>query len=299
MNRTDPTSAEPDETEHVRFPSGAYRLFGKLRAPDPGAPALVLLHGLGFHSFEYDALAPQLARRGLNSLAFDFRGHGRSDGPRGRWTLPDLVEDAVSAVTFLGTRVAGPIGVFGNSLGAIVGLHLAVRMPDVRSLVASGCPTRVSDFAASGFRSALLAAMRAIATVVPIRVSVNHFIPYERILRDPLIIDRVRRDPLVTDARRFAPSTYADMLAWNALDVAARVKVPLLVLYATDDGLQGPEQSTMLFDAARCEKEIRGIDAGHVPDLEAPELLAPILVEWFGRTLDGVNRGAAAGTARR
>jgi pimeloyl-ACP methyl ester carboxylesterase len=279
------TGVESSAAQEIHFESGPYRLFGKLRAPDPCAPTLLLLHGLGFHSFEYDALASLLAQGGLGSLAFDFRSHGRSEGPRGRWVLEDLVEDARNAIALLSSRGAGRIGVFGNSLGAIVGVHLAARTPKVESLVASGCPTRVSDFAASGFRKGLLAALQAIATVAPVRLSVNHFIPYHRILRDPRIIEQVGRDPLVSDARRFAPSTYADMLEWNALGAVAEVKVPLLVLYARHDRFQPPGQSTLLFDAARCEKEIRGLDTGHVPDLEAPELLAPILLEWFGRTL--------------
>jgi hypothetical protein len=48
-------------------------------------------------------------------------------------------------------------------------------------------------------------------------------------------------------------------------------------LYAKQDQLQSPERSTMLFDAACCEKEIRAIDTEHVPDLEDPVLLALIL----------------------
>jgi pimeloyl-ACP methyl ester carboxylesterase len=275
----------PAQAQEIHFESGPHRLFGKLRVSDPRAPTILLLHGLGFHSFEYDALASLLARAGLGSFAFDFRGHGRSGGARGRWVLEDLVEDAANALAYLAPRVAGGIGVFGNSLGAIVGLHLAARTPAVESLVASGCPTRVSDFAVTGFRRTLVGVLRMVATVVPIRISVNHFIPYRRILRDRRTIERVRRDPLVADARRFAPSTYADLLEWNALDVAAQVKIPLLVLYARQDAFQPPEQSTLLFEATQCEKEIRGLETGHVPDLENPELLAPILLEWFGRTL--------------
>jgi len=284
---TGPTSAvpRPDPVEEVRFGSTAYRLFGKLRVRDPAAPTILLLHGLGFHSFEYDALAPCLTEASFNSLALDFRCHGRSEGPRGRWSLQDLVDDADAGVELLSQRLQGKIGVFGNSLGAIVGVYLATRNSKVESVVASNCPTRVADFGVTKFRKTLLAFMKALAAFVPIRVSVNHFIPYDRILRSQRIMEQVRGDPLIADARRFAPSTYADMFEWNALDIIKNVRVPLLVLYALQDGLQSPEQSTLLFDAASCEKEMRAIDTGHVPDLEDPALLAPILKDWFDRTL--------------
>ncbi len=271
--------------EEVWFASGPHRLHGKLRLARPRAPIITLLHGLGFHSFEYEALAQLLAQSGLSSLAFDFRGHGRSEGPRGHWVLQDLVEDALNAVAMVSRRAEGPIGVFGNSLGAIVGVYLAARTTRVRSLVASGCPTRVADFAVNRWRRSLLSVLRAVARVVPIRVSVNHFIPYGRILLRPEITAQVRRDRLITDARRFAPATYADMFAWNALGAVSEVKVPLLVLYALHDGLQPPEQSTMLFEAAHGDKALRALDTGHVPNLENPEVVAAILVDWFGKTL--------------
>lgn len=279
-------SAQPaDALELVHFRSGAYLLAGRLRVHDETAPTIVLLHGLGFHAFEYDALAPLLTQSGFNTLAFDHRCHGHSEGPRGRWVLGDLIEDGRSAIEFLAQRLRGPIGIFGNSMGAIVGLGMAVGDVRVRSLAASSCPTRVADFAATSFRMLLLQLMRAIALLAPLRISVNHFIPYRRILLNKEIIARVRGDPLITDARRFAPSTYVDIMSWNALPLATRLAVPLLVLYALHDGLQPPEQSTMLFDSAKCEKEIQALDTGHVPDLENPDLLSPVLADWFKRTL--------------
>ncbi|HWR77857.1 MAG TPA: alpha/beta fold hydrolase [Thiobacillus sp.] len=271
--------------EELHFRSGPYQLFGKFRLQDTAAPTIVLLHGLGFHSFEYDLLAPLLARGGFNSLAFDHRCHGRSEGPRGHWRLQELVDDATCAIDVVARRTSGPLGLFGNSMGAIVGLYAAIREPRVGSLTVSSCPTRVADFASTPFRRSLLGLMQASARVVPLRISVNHFIPYRRILLKKSVVQRVRHDPLIADARRFAPSTYADMFEWNAMPIIGDIRIPLLVLYALHDGLQPPEQSTMLFDAARCQKEIRALDTGHVPDLENPDLLAPILIEWFERTL--------------
>ena len=191
-------------------------------------------------------------------------------------------------------RGAPRIGVFGNSLGAFVGLHLAARDARVRSLVASNCPARVADFASTSFRRALLAALLACERIAPIRVSINHFIPYRLILRDPVFIAKVRADPLIADARRFAPSTYQDIFAWDALAAVSMLAIPLLVLYADLDAFQPAEQSQILYQAARCEKELRSLPTGHVPDLENAPLVAPVLVEWFGRTLrDSALHGAS------
>lgn len=143
-------------SEEVFFRSGRHSLFGKLFGVAPGRASVLLLHGLGFHSFEYDRLAPMLASSALGCFAFDFRGHGRSEGRRGRWRLADLVEDALAALSFISERAGAPVGVFGNSLGALVGVHLAAADVRVASLVASGCPTRVADFGVTRTRLALL-----------------------------------------------------------------------------------------------------------------------------------------------
>jgi pimeloyl-ACP methyl ester carboxylesterase len=272
--------------EDVRIAS-RYSLYGKLRVVGPESSMVLLLPGLGFHSFEYDELADRLADAGYSSLSLDYRGHGRSEGPRGRWVVEELVEDASCALDFLVGRGAPRIAVFGNSLGAYVGLHLAARDARVRSLVASNCPGCVADFASTPFRRALLAALLICERIVPLRVSISHFIPYRLILRDPLFIARVRADPLITDARRFAPSTYQDIFAWNALAAVSTLTIPLLVLYAELDAFQPAEQSRLLYQAARCEKELRSLPTGHVPDLENAALVTQVLVDWFGRTLRG------------
>ena len=236
----------PPVFEDVRIAS-RYPLYGKLRVVGPGSSMVLLLPGLGFHSFEYDELADRLADTGYSSLSLDYRGHGRSEGPRGRWVVKALVEDASCALDFLVDRGAPRIAVFGNSLGAFVGLQLAARDARVRSLVASNGPARVADFASTPFRQALLAALLICERIVPLRVSINHFIPYRLILRDPVFIARVRADPMITDARRFAPSTYQDIFAWDALAAVSSLAVPLLVLCAELDAFQPAEQSRRLY----------------------------------------------------
>ena len=123
--------------ETLSFPSGELNLYGRMRHFAEGAPTLVLLSGLGFHTFEYEPLAAHLATEGLNCLSFDYRGHGRSDGQRGAWTLDELAGDTRHAIDVVRERHRGPIALFGNSLGAMVAiLTTANGMPSGQS---AGC----------------------------------------------------------------------------------------------------------------------------------------------------------------
>jgi pimeloyl-ACP methyl ester carboxylesterase len=275
----------PGTPDELRFRSGSFELYAKYYTRAGNRNTILLLSGLGFHTFEYETLAPLLVEGGYDCLSLDYRSHGNSDGPRGSWTLNDLVNDAKAAFSVLSERCTGNIGVFGNSLGAIVAVLMAADEPRVRSVVASGCPTRTADFAMTPMRRILLMLLDAITRFVPFRLSVNLFIPYRLIIKDSAIIRRIQSDPRISNARRFTTETYKDIFQWNALEAAARLNSPILVLQAKRDQLQPASQSQMLFDAIHCEKALEFIDSSHVPNLDNPHLLAEIVLRWFDSSL--------------
>lgn len=88
---------------------------------------LVLLHPGGADSRAWDA---NLA--GLSTAArvyrFDRRGQGRTPDPGGPITFADMARDTVA---FLEEVVGGPAHLFGHSVGAPVGLLVALERPDL------------------------------------------------------------------------------------------------------------------------------------------------------------------------
>ena len=273
----------PDEVETVGFHSGKFDLYGRLRYQANDAPTVVLLCGLGFHTFEYEPLAIELALRGLNSLSFDFRGHGRSSGPRGRWTLDELVADASAAIDFLHQRHGGPVGLFGNSLGAMIAIMAGARDERVIGVAAANTPARATEWAlTTPHRRALFALLQLIAPVAPIRISVNPFLKYEQLIDDPAWLSMIRRDPLITDARRLsAPTLRALLQTWDGTEATRVLHKPLLVIQGRNDHLQPPRQSELVYDAANEPKQYKLVDTGHLPHLEAPTMLAEILSAWL------------------
>jgi alpha-beta hydrolase superfamily lysophospholipase len=270
----------------IWFPSGRQQLYGRAWTNADNAPTIVLLCGVGFHTFEYEPLAPSLVRGGFNCLSFDYRCHGRSGGLRGFWTLRELVMDARHAIGIASRRFRGPIGVFGNSLGGMVGILAGIDDHRIGSVVASNCPARIGDFLLTRFRSVLFGVAKATAMLVPLRVSVNRFYTYRQLIEDPKWITKIEDDGLVTDARRLSVGAYGSLLEdWDGPTAVAKLNRPLLILQGSRDGLQPQSQSERLFQAAREPKEYRLIDTGHLPNLEKPEVLGSLLVDWFGRTL--------------
>lgn len=273
--------------QDIKIQSGENTLYGKLYLKDKHLPTILLLHGLGFHSFEYDDLAPLLVEENFNCLSFDFRCCGKSDGKRGYWTLADYVEDASNALKYINENINNQVIIFGNSLGATVAVSLAAQDSNeqIKGIVAANCATRPVDFGMNPFRKVLLNIAAAIFKIIHFRISVNYFIPYTKILSDKEIIKKIAADKSITEARKFAVSTYQDMFSWDMTKIVPRVKVPILVLQGKEDGLQSTTQSTMLFDAANEPKELILTETGHLPNLENPEYLSKILVKWFNKTM--------------
>ena len=106
----------------VEGPRGALRFF------EGGAGrTVVLLHGSGSHSGDWNAVAPALQRR-YRVLVLDLPGHGESGPAEGALPVGDLA-DGLGAL--LDARNAGrPATLIGSSLGGWVSLLYAWRRPD-------------------------------------------------------------------------------------------------------------------------------------------------------------------------
>src|SRR5687768_234317 len=90
---------------------------------------VLLLHGLGGNSVTWHGVAPALAARlGANVLAVDLPGFGRSRTRGQKLDLP-LLSALLAAVL----EAEAPPGkrwiLAGNSLGAVLALELACRLP--------------------------------------------------------------------------------------------------------------------------------------------------------------------------
>ncbi|MDD0977669.1 alpha/beta fold hydrolase [Pseudomonas fontis] len=92
---------------------------------------LVLLHGLGSSCQDWEMQIAELARH-YRLILMDIRGHGRSDKPRERYSIPGFSADLMALLEHLQT---GPVHLVGLSMGGMVGFQFAVDHPEwLRSL---------------------------------------------------------------------------------------------------------------------------------------------------------------------
>ncbi len=94
-----------------------------------GERPIVLIHGLLMNRRMFARLGPALARRGNRVICVDLLGHGGSDQPEDLrlYSMPLFADQVVALLDHLELPSAV---VGGTSLGANVGLELAVRHPE-------------------------------------------------------------------------------------------------------------------------------------------------------------------------
>ncbi len=102
-------------------------------APQPRG-TVVLVHGLNRSRIEMVKKVPFLHDRGWNALLFDLRHHGASGGDVSSFGYFEK-EDARAAVALARARSAGPVVLWGISLGAATATLAAADDPDVAGLV--------------------------------------------------------------------------------------------------------------------------------------------------------------------
>lgn len=88
----------------------------------PDAPPLMIVHGMGAGSDQFDADAQFFASKGYRVIVPDLRGHARSGkSPDGKYPIARMAEDLLS---ILGDAGCDTVDYVGNSLGGILALYL-------------------------------------------------------------------------------------------------------------------------------------------------------------------------------
>ncbi|HEY6552353.1 MAG TPA: alpha/beta fold hydrolase [Vicinamibacteria bacterium] len=95
---------------------------------------VVLAHGLNRSRIEMVKKVPFLHRLGWNALLFDMRHHGESGGPATTFGHREK-DDVRAAVAFARARAAGPVVLWGVSLGAASVILAAADDPSVAGVV--------------------------------------------------------------------------------------------------------------------------------------------------------------------
>lgn len=209
---------------------------------------IVLVHGLGEHFGRYEQWCSRFIDAGYTVIGADLPGHGRSGGKRGHIASYLLTEEIIDRLIGEGhDRFPGvPVILYGHSLGGgIVLQYMITKQPDLCCAVVTSPWLRLS-FEAPRFKLWLASAVRKIAPgmLQPSSLVVNH------LSRDREVVAAYLADDLVHDRISVSLFNEAVSAAKYALDNAASLNTPLLLMHGSSDMITSPEGSRQFAEAS-------------------------------------------------
>jgi uncharacterized protein len=238
-------------------------LAGELRIPaafSEGHPVVLLLGGGGPspHGI-YPLLEERLLANGIATLSYDKRGVGKSTG-KFVDTMDLMERDARAAVNYLRSRndIDGKrIAVLGLSQGGVIGPALASDDPEIKAVVMLAAPAgkrgvmfldemRVK-LTASGMRKdgieEVMAATRTYMDALTTDVSGTAITNARNALGGAFVAAGWDRAQAEGALNTLSDPATVSLYEVAANDVLARVKVPILALYAADDTVISTQRS--------------------------------------------------------
>jgi len=202
--------------DQVEMMAGQRRIIGDhFRYNGRHDSIVILMHGFVSSKENNYMVAEALQESNIDSLAFDFNGHGGSDGDFADFTLTKAIEDCKAAVEFAKSKGYERIGLFGFSIGGFVAL------------------------------GAMKNGVKADSAVLCAPLSDFHAI-FGRVDLKEWKESGMLRAPNLGLSIRLNYSFYEDGMNHNSYESYSKVTVPMLIVHGTNDDIVPISQSEEL-----------------------------------------------------
>jgi len=258
-------------------------------------PVVLLIHGMAGSATTWRYVMPGLAER-FTVVAPDLLGHGRSDKPRGDYSLGAMASTLRDLLVALGHERAT---VVGQSLGGGIAMQFAYQYPErterlvlvgsgglgrevnplLRLLSLPGSNAMLQLACAAPVRRAITSVARAVERVGfrPAPVVAELWRSYASLGDDATRGAFLRTLRAVVDPRGQAVS------AANRLHLAAAV--PTLIVWGDDDPIIPVDHAYSAHASIPGSRLEIFEGVGHYPHCEAPELFVAVLSDFIETTL--------------
>jgi pimeloyl-ACP methyl ester carboxylesterase len=245
-------------------------------------PVVLCLHSLFLDGRMFDGFVEAAAGQ-FRVVRPDFRGQGRSDlDAVDLIHLDTLVDDMLELIEKLGLK---DINLLAQSMGGDVGFRLVAHQQELfRRMAVVGSSARsepadqldtfrewTDNVGEQGFVGDTLEETMAIM-----------FGETTRNDPDNAEFMELWRDRITAVPRRLRPAMAGVIERESALDLLPQITIPVLIFSGREDLPRPPEWSDEVAERLPNAELFRLEKIGHSPTLEAPELVLPKILEFFG-----------------
>jgi len=278
--------------------NGDYQLDAEIYYPEANGkfPGVLLSHGFLSAKEEYGDLPQKIAARGYVVMTYDYRGHGKSEGERGYYTLSSHLQDTENALkALIGQSKVLPerIAVIGHSLGSVATSRVVTE-----SEIGKKCKTCVLLAPPRKLKDSLgLLELNAYKLVYQIATPLLLFtgkhirLPYKFSAKDIYLskeaINRAESLGFLQD--KMSVNNYQYLIEQiDHENFAGKISIPTLVVVAKGDKLVHNESSLKVFNAIGSpdKKYLEISNSGHslMADNSSAEVEQAI-AEWLAEKL--------------
>ena len=252
-------------------------VFTNGRAFDAEKPSILFVHGAGMDHSVWTLQARYFAHHGMNALAVDLPGHGRSDGVAlpSIESMADWVAAVISALGIESTTLVG------HSMGALICLEAASRHRDsVKRLMLLG------PAPAMPVHPGLLEAAEADKPLAAELVSSWGHGPAGHIGGNQSPGGWLMGQALKLLAKAPPGVLHNDLAACNAYEhgmaSAGQIACPVLIIAGSHDRMTPPKQAAKLAEAMSDVRLVTIHGSGHLMQVEKPDATLDALIEASG-----------------
>jgi len=266
--------------------SDGHRLHLDIYEAGKSAPTIVFVPGTAIYALCYGEFLYKLGQSGFNVVGLDPRGHGRSGGKRGDYTIPELMTDIENTITYAINRFNDSVSLAGSSQGGILSFYMAAKDARLRSVVCQNiadlpAPETLNLVKYPNLTKLLRPLLMSFGngnSQVPVtsyidleKIKVSYFGNARKFMEtDPLVLKSISLRALRSLASTPVPVP---------ID---QIKVPVMVLTGTADTIFPVSYTQWLFDKLTCKKRLQLYDGlDHAMLHENVDVVLPPVLQWL------------------
>jgi pimeloyl-ACP methyl ester carboxylesterase len=245
-----------------------YEILGK------GTP-LIFIHGLGSSAIDWKPQIQEFSND-YTVITVDLRGHGKTDKPKGPYSIQIFAEDVSLLLKSIGDA---PAHIVGLSMGAAVAFHLALDHPDVVrticiSNMSAAMPVKTFRQKKNYYMRVLivrLLGMKKMGSVIASNVFLKSS---QKPLRDKLV-ERWAKNP-----KKPYLSALSALKNWSVMERISSITCPVLVIHSEHDYsplIHKKKYTALIPNATLAEIP----DSGHIVNIEKPDEYNRILKKFL------------------
>jgi len=245
-----------------------------------GAPVL-LLHGLGSSTKDWEYQVPALSKD-YKVYTVDCRGHGQSEKPKGKYTIPLFTNDVIAFVEKMGLT---DLNIIGLSMGGMMAFQFVTDRPDlIKSVVIlnSGPEFKIKTFKQSMMVWQRKIIMKTMGLPAMSKVLAKRLFPE----KGQEEVREIFYQRWITNDKDAYYRSFLALINWGVKEKLPEIKCPVLVLTADMDytPVAYKEEYTKLIPKGKVQviKNSR-----HTTPFDQPEQLNVALSDFLKEVVNG------------